>query len=348
MASLISVIVPVYNSAVYLTECLDSLKKQNFKDVEFIIINDGSKDSSREIIDNYAKNDSRFIAIHKNNEGVSAARNDGLKIAKGEFVFFCDSDDILAENALDKLYQKAKTGNADVVIGDYIAFNENRKKAYSYFSHEFSTKEKNIIEQIQQMVLYRGYSPYYTKDCGYLFSTPWGFLIKKEIFEKNKIDFPKDLNYYEDGIVLLKIFEFASVVAYIKNEIYLYRITKNSLCHSEGLELIEKCSKASSYISNFITEFNKGNEFTNAYYARMIFFLKKIALKSFFIKEFPGSFFKKYKCFKQLVKSKEYKKATQNIKYLKLKESEKYFGFVLRFRLAFFYALAQHFRNRFK
>ena len=112
MASLISVIVPVYNSAVYLTECLDSLKNQNFKDVEFIIINDGSKDSSGEIIDNYAKNDSRFIAIHKNNEGVSAARNDGLKIAKGEFVFFCDSDDILAENALDKLYQKAKTGNA--------------------------------------------------------------------------------------------------------------------------------------------------------------------------------------------------------------------------------------------
>lgn len=348
MASLISVIVPVYNSAVYLTECLDNLKNQNFKNVEFIIINDGSLDSSGEIIDNYAQNDSRFIIIHKNNEGVSAARNDGLKIAKGEFVFFCDSDDILAENALEKLYQKAMAENADIVIGDYIAFHENRKKAYSYFSHEFSTKEKSIIEQIQQMVLYRGYSPYYTKDCGYLFSTPWGFLIKKEIFEKNNIEFPRDLNYYEDGVALLKIFEFASSVAYIKEQVYLYRITKNSLCHSEGSDLIEKCSKVSCYISNFISEFNKGNEFTNAYYARMIFFLKKIALKSFFIKEFPGSFFKKYKGFKQLVISKEYKKATQNIKHLKLKESEKYFGYVLRFRLTFFYALAQHFRNRFK
>lgn len=345
MATAISVIVPVYNSAVYLTECLDSLKNQNFNDVEFIIINDGSRDSSGKIIDKYAQNDSRFIVIHKNNEGVSAARNDGLKIAKGEYVFFCDSDDLLAECALDKLYKKAKEENAHIVIGDHTTFYNDKKKFYSCFSKEFTTEKKSVISQIQKMILYRGYSPYYTKNCGYLFSTPWGFLIKNEIFKKNNIVFPRDLNYYEDGIALLNVFEFVKSIAYIKEQVYSYRITKNSLCHSEGAELIEKCKKASDSILKFILDNNKDKEFINAYHSRLIFFLKKIAFKSIFIKEFPGSFFKKYKCFKQLVKSKEYEKAVKNIKHLKLEESEKYFGYVLRFRLTFFYVLAQNYRK---
>lgn len=111
-----SIIVPVYDVEKYLRECVDSILKQNFCDFELILVNDGSKDGSPQICDEYAKNDTRVTVLHQNNLGQSAARNNGVKISKGKYIIFLDSDDFIEkDNFLQDIYDKAKMG-VDIVI----------------------------------------------------------------------------------------------------------------------------------------------------------------------------------------------------------------------------------------
>ena len=120
----VSVIVPVYNTGKYLSECIESVLKQSFKDFEIILVDDGSKDDSPCICDEYANRDKRITVIHKENEGLSMARNDGLALAKGDFVCFLDSDDFwLGDNSLSSLVDFANEQNNDF---SYIEFNRSR------------------------------------------------------------------------------------------------------------------------------------------------------------------------------------------------------------------------------
>ena len=118
---LVSVIVPVYNVSEYLPNCLDSIKKQSFKDYEIIIINDSSPDNSAEIIDDFIHNNPELsisIINHPENKGLSAARNSGIRIAKGEYLYFIDSDDDILPDCLELLTQDIKNESLDVVIGE--------------------------------------------------------------------------------------------------------------------------------------------------------------------------------------------------------------------------------------
>ena len=145
----VSVVIPVYNSAKYLKECLNSIFVQTLEDWEVIAVNDGSSDESPTILDAYAKRDSRFQVVHKENGGVSAARNDGLSVARGEYVFFMDSDDILDKDAFQNLYGIAVAENADIVMGDHWAFQESEigtdeEKRYVFFNENFNLENKNF------------------------------------------------------------------------------------------------------------------------------------------------------------------------------------------------------------
>ena len=135
----ISIVAPMYNVSPYLRECLDSLLKQTFVDFEAILIDDGSPDDSGSIAEEYASKDSRFKVIHKNNGGVSAARNDGLASAIGEYVFLLDSDDYLAADALEKLYNETDNGRIDVVLSDYVAFSDTSQISYRVANKPFKS-----------------------------------------------------------------------------------------------------------------------------------------------------------------------------------------------------------------
>ena len=121
---MLSVIIPVYNGEKYLRVSLDSVLAQSLAELEIIIVNDGSKDGSQKIIDEYAARDSRILAIVQENQGAAAARNKGLDIARGDHVLFFDCDDILQPGALEKLYKKALQTDADLVIGNYRYLHE--------------------------------------------------------------------------------------------------------------------------------------------------------------------------------------------------------------------------------
>jgi len=136
----VSVIVPVYNLENYLKKSLDSLASQTLKELEVIIVDDGSKDSSPKILDSYEKKYKNFKVVHKKNGGVSAARNDGLDLATGEYVAFLDGDDWLELDCFEKTYKKAKEGNYDIVAYDTLAIYPDKNM---YISSNIDDEQDN-------------------------------------------------------------------------------------------------------------------------------------------------------------------------------------------------------------
>ena len=129
---LISVILPVYNAEKYLDNSIKSILSQSYKNIELIIINDGSSDNSKKICEKYQKDDKRIRIINKSNKGVSAARNDGIKEAKGEYICFFDADDFLENDMIEKMVESAQANCSDIIISEYKYLYENTNKVELY------------------------------------------------------------------------------------------------------------------------------------------------------------------------------------------------------------------------
>lgn len=182
--SKVSVIVPVYNAENYLNRCVDSLLNQTLKDIEIILVDDGSPDKSSIICDEYLKKDSRIKVIHKANGGVSSARNEGLKVATGEFVTFLDSDDYIEARAYEVAYKTAKDNCCEYVMWgffcDFVDKNEN------LINQKNSAPKSSHYEQSQMAEL--------LNLSGYL----WNKLYSKNMLDELKLSFKEDLTLYED------------------------------------------------------------------------------------------------------------------------------------------------------
>ena len=143
---MIDIIIPVFNVGKYLEKCINSVLEQDYTDYRIILVDDGSQDNSGKICDTYCSKDSRIIVIHKENGGLSSARNAGLDIAKGEYIFFLDSDDSLCENALRVLHDAITESGADSVFGGYKSVDENDNVIDRQVG--FITK-KDLIEKVK-------------------------------------------------------------------------------------------------------------------------------------------------------------------------------------------------------
>lgn len=147
MEELISVIVPVYNVKTYLARCLDSLVRQTYRQLELLLINDGSTDGSSLILEDYAKKDSRIRVIHQENAGVSAARNRGIDEARGEYLTFVDADDFVEESYIQHLYQALVTSGSDIAATNFSSFNEERKSFLFYHNKENYFQEIYTVQE---------------------------------------------------------------------------------------------------------------------------------------------------------------------------------------------------------
>lgn len=185
----VSIIVPIYNVGDYLAKTIESCIHQTFQDLEIILVNDGSIDKSGQIADSLATKDSRIKVIHKNNEGVTVARNTGLKIAKGEYIFFLDGDDYLPCNAIELLYQKAKESNADWVVGDFIIEYSLNKKVYKSF-YDFG-----VADNISFLKYCFNYSDFYFT----------GRLIRRNFILNALINIPREITFGEDNVAVVQL-----------------------------------------------------------------------------------------------------------------------------------------------
>ena len=204
---MVSVIVPVYNTSKYLRKCLDSLVNQTYKNIEIIIINDGSTDNSDEIIKEYEQK-YNFIKYFKNeNQGISKTRNFGIEKANGEYILFVDSDDYVDETLIEKAYNYANENNLDMVVWDYYQ-NYDDKKLEEYRLPEFNIT--NILE-----------TPTLLNDLNY---APWNKLYKKCLWDNHEFPMLK----YEDFGILPRVFLECKRIGKINECLNYYLVRDNS------------------------------------------------------------------------------------------------------------------------
>lgn len=202
----ISVIIPIYNSESYLKKCLDSVVNQTLKDIEIILIDDGSTDNSLEIIKQYNNQYENIKYISKKNEGQAIARNLGIEMATGDFIVFVDSDDYIDQNMFKKLYTNATTNNSDIVVCDYVEEYENKKILKKSLYMNADNLQKNYIVSV---------------------AGPCSKIIKTDIFKKNNIRFLEN-NIYEDLAIIPSLALYTNKITYIEENLYHYVIRKNS------------------------------------------------------------------------------------------------------------------------
>jgi glycosyltransferase involved in cell wall biosynthesis len=189
MDKLLSVIVPIYNAEKWLGRCIDSILSQSYESFELILVNDGSKDSSGEICDHYAKRDSRVKVIHKSNGGVSMARNTGIDLANGEYIIFVDSDDAISEGYLASMAKGMATG-ADLCICG--------AKELIFADGNIIAERDFIIDLPSETTICNLYSSLDVGVEAAFLNTPWSKAYKTQIIKENKIKYDPDLSLGED------------------------------------------------------------------------------------------------------------------------------------------------------
>ncbi|MDB2384828.1 glycosyltransferase [Endozoicomonas sp.] len=210
----LSIIIPVYNVEIFLKKCLDSLSNQKTNiNIEIIIINDCSPDNSKEVIDNFKHLKNTRVINLKENTGISSVRNRGINAAKGQFIAFLDSDDILCEGSIQYLYDLAIENNADIVEGDYIRFSLD-----SEIKHAVKEQEHNHITL-------RNSKQIASIGSGYL----WGKLFNRHLFDK--INFPEGLSV-EDQITKPLLLRFAKTYIKTNKPVIYYRNNEHSITNN--------------------------------------------------------------------------------------------------------------------
>lgn len=230
----VSVIVPVYNVEKFIDKCLNSLVKQSLKEIEIIVVNDGSPDNSQKIIDKYVKKyPEKVQSFIKENGGQGSARNIGIVKAKGEYISFVDSDDFVEKDMYKKLYNKAKENNYDIVVcGNYNVSEDYQNKNIDAFINNYNTDLENIF--FGKMAV-------------------WNKIYKRDILIKNKLEF-KEKVWYEDLAFTLKAIMNSNTFAFIDEPLYDYLIREGSTMNNSNvkrnLEILEAFNDILSYIQH--------------------------------------------------------------------------------------------------
>lgn len=219
MKDLVSVIIPVYNVSKYLNKCLESVINQTYNNLEIIIVDDGSTDSSGDICDSFAARDNRITVLHQPNHGVSNARNNGINIATGTYACIIDSDDYLDLNYVETLVMYAQRDNLDLVAcGVYVA--EKEDGTYEYIHESCSDDLLDNKETIKQLFLSSGFRG-------------WGVnkLYSLDIIKNKNIRYHEDIKYCEDELFCLEYIVNVKKARFIKEPLYHYMLNLSSVNH---------------------------------------------------------------------------------------------------------------------
>jgi len=235
MDKLVSLIIPAYNADKYLKECLDSVINQTYKNIEIVLINDGSKDNTDKICKEYASKDARINFINKENTGVSSTRNMALNICKGEYVLFVDSDDWIKNNCIELLIN-------NVADADILKFNCSVENAnHEWVVKNFKEKEHVLSKEEKDDLPLNVISPNkYEDKFGYYgeFGYVCGKLYSKNIIQN--IYFNEKMRFCEDGEFFLKVIKNDSKIKCIDEVLYYYRHNKNSCMNRFRNDIIEE------------------------------------------------------------------------------------------------------------
>lgn len=217
MSDLISVIIPVYNVEKYLERCVNSILDQTYRNIEVILVDDGSIDTSGEICDKFKKKDKRIHVIHKKNGGLSHARNIGIEKSRGTYLYFIDSDDFVDAKILEKLYSGLIKSKSDMALCDLVYCNENLENLNAQYHHN---------EISSAIVSRKEYWELLLKDENAAFIVAWNKLYKRNLFKG--IEYPLN-KLHEDEFILKDIVERCSSICIVGEALYYYLQRDNSI-----------------------------------------------------------------------------------------------------------------------
>lgn len=228
----ISLIIPVYNVENFITRCLASVEKQTYKDFEVIIVNDGSTDSSAQIIDSFASQNPNFKVFTIENRGLGGARNYGIEKATGEYIIFLDSDDYIAENCIERFVSSAERDDGDIICCNFCDVAEDGTPLL-YYKNRFSEAITNIYKQPQ--ILFNRFSAL-------------GKMFKRELFEDMQF---VSREWYEDLRLIVKLYLNAKKIVYIEDFLFFYVQRQGSIMNNSNvkrnLEIIAAFEDVLSY-----------------------------------------------------------------------------------------------------
>lgn len=212
----VSLIIPVYNVERFIKKCLDSVESQTYKDLEVVIVNDGSTDSSLEIIEEYVRKNPAFVCYSIENRGQGGARNYGVRKAAGDYIFFLDSDDYIAPDCIEKLAARAEEDESDIVVCNNYDVREDGKILFSYKN----SHRKNPVTIYDEPALLLN------RIC------PWGKLYRRELF--SELEFVSE--WYEDLRLIPKLYLKARKISYVDEPLVYYVLRKGSTMNNRNLE----------------------------------------------------------------------------------------------------------------
>lgn len=236
----VSIVVPVYNSEGTLDHCLQCITGQSFTNIEIIIVDDGSTDSSRAICHKWMAVDKRIKVISQKNAGPSAARNLGYKYANGKWIWFIDSDDFIVPSAVETLVSRAGIDDSDVVICDFDVIDGKTTKSREFIGlRSFPRCTKADSKHFLEDILSRSIGNYV-----------WQFLIKKAVLRSmgERGPFDESLTLYEDVVFSLRLAATANLFCYVNEICYHYQMTQGSLVHTIDPDLARQALRAVDYL----------------------------------------------------------------------------------------------------
>lgn len=237
---LVSVIIPVYQVESYLNDCLTSVVCQTYRDLDIILVDDGSTDQSSQICDNWAEKDARIRVFHQENQGLSGARNTGLAMAKGEYVFFLDSDDEMLPDCIEKYMEPLKSGDYDVIQANFLVEPKGALPLLSKVRNNSSVIGADVAKELL-------YSNFYM--------TAANKLYRNSFLEKYHLSFIKGI-IQEDVLWTFELACMAPSLYLMNDELYVYKLREGSI--SSAMDAIKKTSNM-VFLAQKMTEFLKEN-----------------------------------------------------------------------------------------
>ncbi len=246
---LVSIIIPIYNSEAFLDKCIQSALNQSYKNIEIILVNDGSIDSSGEICDNYSSIDNRIKTIHKTNGGLVSSRKAGLKASTGEYILYIDGDDWIELDLIKNYIDQVIKFNADVVVSSHIVNLEGREDILMNSLPSGVYDKDKLISIVYPKMLYTGKFSQFG-----IFSYSWGKLYRKEILLENQLKVDENITMGEDASCLYPTLLDANILVILEQPGYHYRQRADSLIKTLRKIEIHKMQKVYDDLKNIFSD----------------------------------------------------------------------------------------------
>jgi Glycosyltransferases involved in cell wall biogenesis len=341
----ISIIVPIYNASKVLVRCLDSIRNQTYENIEVILIDDGSSDSSPQLCRDYCKLDNRFKVIHQRNSGVSVARNQGLSVANGDYIMFVDADDYINTDICSVLLNKILESSAEIMICNKVFIINEKLCDNILYNQDYFIR--TIDKDLFQLDLFTNHYDDKMNNVRYLSVGVTAKMFKREIIKKNSLKFDESCRFGEDVLFNLYAFEAASSIGYINFDGYNFFVSSDSSTHKFRSDWTFSHLRFMDGIDTFV-EKNKRNDIRFIESAKMMKAtrISSLAVSYYFHRDNPNSFFKNYKEFSNFIRKTKYAQSIKNVPIALLNRKQKAIITALRLKLSFFIALFCFLINR--